>query len=180
MSHEARHRHRRGRRFGHRRARCERGQAVAEFALVLPLLMVLFMGMVELGYAYDRVHGLAAISREGANIAARGTPLAETLDAAVLNGQSLGVSTSGGVIASRIVVTDGIAVVDEQVATDGFEEDSRLAQPDYPADLVTEVGYRDGSTLYAVEVFLVYRPITPVGNFLESLLPDFLYERAVF
>jgi hypothetical protein len=46
--------------------------------------------------------------------------------------------------------------------------------------VVTEVGYRDGSTLYAVEVFLVYRPITPVGNFLESLLPDFLYERAVF
>ncbi len=147
---------------------------------VLPLIMIVFLGMVELGFAYDRVHGLTAISREGANVAARGTSLAETLDIALLNGQSLGVASSGGVIASRIVVREGVAVVQEQVATEGFEDQSRLAESDNAADLVTRAGYRDGSTLYSVEVFLVYRPITPVGNFLENLLPDVLYERAVF
>ena len=166
--------------LGCRLARCERGQNVAEFAMVLPLIMIVFMGMVELGYAYDRVHGLTAISREGANIAARGTSLEETLDAALLNGQSLGISSSGGAIVSRIVVADGVAVVEEQIATDGFESKSRLAGTDNPAALVTEVGYRDGTTLYSVEVFLVYEPITPVGNFLEDLLPEVLYERAVF
>lgn len=180
MRHEAWLRHLPGWTSGRRFARCERGQNVAEFAMVLPLIMVVFMGLVELGFAYDRVHGMTAISREGANIAARGTSLSETLDAALLNGQSLGVSTSGGVIASRIVVRDGVAVIDEQLASDGFEEDSRLAESDDPADLVTDAGYRDGSTLYSVEVFLAYRPITPVGHFLEGLLPDFLYERAVF
>lgn len=169
-----------GRRAGQRLARCRRGQSVAEFAMVLPVVMLVFLGMVELGNAYDRVHGLAAISREGANIAARGTPLAETLDAAVLNGQALGLGTSGGVIASRLVIVDGVAIVDEQLATDGFEETSRLAEVDDPADLVTDAGYRDGTTLYAVEVFLAYQPVTPVGHFLDDLLPNFLYERAVF
>jgi len=48
------------------------GQALVEFVLVLPFLLILFLGMVEAGYAmYDYIV-LANANREGVRLAARG------------------------------------------------------------------------------------------------------------
>jgi hypothetical protein len=47
----------------------ERGAAVVEFALVLPLLIVLVFGIVQFAIAYNRVQGLHAAAREGARLA---------------------------------------------------------------------------------------------------------------
>jgi Flp pilus assembly protein TadG len=40
-----------------------------EFALILPLLIVLVFGIVEFSIAYNRVQGLHAAAREGARLA---------------------------------------------------------------------------------------------------------------
>ena len=52
------------------RQRGERGAAAVEFALVLPLLLVLVFGIVEFSIAYNHKQGLHAAAREGARLAA--------------------------------------------------------------------------------------------------------------
>jgi Flp pilus assembly protein TadG len=53
------------RRFDH----SERGAAAVEFALILPLLIVLVFGIVQFSIAYNRAQGLHAAAREGARLA---------------------------------------------------------------------------------------------------------------
>ena len=48
----------------------DRGAAVVEFAIVLPLLVLLVFGIVQFSIAYNRQQGLHAAAREGARLAA--------------------------------------------------------------------------------------------------------------
>ena len=52
------------------RGRSERGAAAVEFALVMPLLLVLVLGIVEFGRAFQVQSTLAAAAREGVRIVA--------------------------------------------------------------------------------------------------------------
>ena len=160
--------------------RSDSGQGVAEFALALPVILVVLLGMVEFSHAYDRVHGLAGLSREGANIAARGSALDEVLTTVVANGETLDMAGNGGVIVSRVVVEDGQPVVMAQVASEGYETYSRIAEADVAADWIAMAGFAEGSTHYTVEVFLTYEPVTPLAGLVEAMVPSVLYERAVF
>jgi hypothetical protein len=47
----------------------ERGVVLIEFALVLPLLLVLFAGMFDLGLAFQRYQAVTNAAREGARMA---------------------------------------------------------------------------------------------------------------
>ena len=47
----------------------ERGAVLVEFALVLPLLLVLFAGMFDLGLAFQRYQAVTNAAREGARMA---------------------------------------------------------------------------------------------------------------
>ena len=47
----------------------ERGAVLIEFALVLPLLLVLFAGMFDLGLAFQRYQAVTNAAREGARMA---------------------------------------------------------------------------------------------------------------
>ena len=47
-----------------------RGAAAVEFALVLPLLMMVVFGAIQIGTLFNRQQGLHAAAREGARIAA--------------------------------------------------------------------------------------------------------------
>jgi Flp pilus assembly protein TadG len=47
----------------------ERGAAAVEFALVLPILVLLVFGIVQFSLVYNRVQGLHAAAREGARLA---------------------------------------------------------------------------------------------------------------
>jgi len=156
------------------------GQGIAEFALVLPIILMILLGMVEFSNAYDRVHGLAGLSREGANIAARGTALSEVLTTVVANGETLQMSGNGGAIVSRVVVQDGQPVVMSQIASTGYEDESRIMDADSAAVWISMAGFAEGSTHYAVEVFLTYEPITPLGQMFQTVTPPVLYERAIF
>jgi len=51
------------------RSHGERGAAAVEFALILPLLVMLVFGIIQFSIAYNRQQGLHAAAREGARIA---------------------------------------------------------------------------------------------------------------
>jgi Flp pilus assembly protein TadG len=67
----------------------QRGAVIVEFALVLPLLMMLVLGMVTAGIALDRgqslAHGAREASRFGATLPSGPTWLAQVADTARTN-----------------------------------------------------------------------------------------------
>lgn len=54
--------------------RNNRGQALVEFALLLPLVMLILIGIIEFGRAWQAKQTLTDAAREGARIAAVGNP----------------------------------------------------------------------------------------------------------
>src|SRR4029079_5353100 len=84
--------------------RGERGAAAVEFALVLPLLVVLVFGIVEFSIAYNHKQGLHAAAREGARLAA--LPQSTQSDVADKVRDALsGVLNSNEINAATITVT---------------------------------------------------------------------------
>jgi Flp pilus assembly protein TadG len=79
------------------RSRDERGAAAVEFALILPLLILLLFGIIEFGRGYNAKVTLTHAAREGARALAVGDddPEQVTRDAATfLDGPDLTVSVS--------------------------------------------------------------------------------------
>jgi len=167
--------------MGRRRHRSSdrRGQALTEFAVVLPIVLLMLLGVVEFGHAFGTVHAMAGLSREGANLAARGTSL-DTVAAIVLNnGSDIGLTSNGGAVVSQIQVQAGVPTITSQSVVGPYA--SLLGGVGEAAGQgIGEVGFINGSTHYAVELFSAYDPITPLANLIEDAVPDPLYERTIF
>ena len=76
-----------------------RGAAAVEFALVLPILVLILFGTIEFGRAYNAKTTLTHAAREGVRVLALGTgdPAATARNAATsLDGSQIGVTTAGG------------------------------------------------------------------------------------
>jgi Flp pilus assembly protein TadG len=84
--------------------RCRSGQAVVEFALILPVFMLMLFGAIEFGRAYYTLHLLTNAAREGARTGSLPDKLESNVSAAV-NGflQDAGL---GGTWSTSVVVTD--------------------------------------------------------------------------
>ncbi len=52
-----------------------KGQAMVEFALVLPLMLLFLTGIIDVGYMYQQYLTLQNAAREGARLGAVGEPL---------------------------------------------------------------------------------------------------------
>ena len=68
---------------GRRRPRTqerERGAAMVEFAVILPVLIVLVFGIIHFAIAFNRVQGLHAAAREGARTASIPTATLSDVD----------------------------------------------------------------------------------------------------
>lgn len=166
--------------FGRTRLRESSGQAVVEFAMILPLMLFLFLGMLEIGNALAVSHSLSRLSREAANIASRGTSLDTVLTVAASNGRDIHLGERGGLVVSRIGVRNQGVEVLAQVASPGLRERSRLGAIGSDPVSFASYGMEAGNTHYVVEIFYHYRPITPFARLFESALPDPIYQRAVF
>jgi Flp pilus assembly protein TadG len=82
-----------------RHLRGEQGSAAVEFALVLPLLVVLLFGIVQFSLMYNRQQALHAAAREGARAASIPTTTKVAVVAAV-TGALAGTSFSSPAIVS--------------------------------------------------------------------------------
>jgi len=80
------------------------GQAVVEFALILPVFMLMLFGAIEFGRAYYTLHLLTNAAREGARTGALPEQLESDVSTAVDN--FLDNAGLGGSWSSAVVVTD--------------------------------------------------------------------------
>lgn len=69
--------------------RDQRGQAMVELALVLPILLILFMGVIEFGRIFNNYLVITNASREGARVAVLGKSDDEIIDRVNLTAASL-------------------------------------------------------------------------------------------
>lgn len=92
------------------RGDARRGQGLVEFAILVPLFMVLLLGMLELGFAFNHQLTLQYATREGARIGAdlvngggalgcAGSPNASTVDPIIIEAVDRILTSSGSPIA---------------------------------------------------------------------------------
>jgi len=95
----------------------EDGQALVEFALVLPLLLLLLFGIIEFGLALNRYLSLNDAVRAGARELALGRGLSDPCDPAV--GQTLTNANSSGNTLTSSQVTVGFSAAPVTATTTG-------------------------------------------------------------
>ena len=120
-----------------RRGGREQGASAVEFAIILPLLVVLVVGIIEFGFAFNRQQSFHAASREGARLVAVGYDLG-TVRETVLDQ------------ASGTVARDDISVELVGEGCDGSGD---------PDDLVTVRVQLSNPGPYAIRI-----PFIPQGN----------------
>jgi len=72
----------------------ERGAAAVEFALVVPMLLILVFGIIETSKAFNAQATLSAAAREGARALSQGDTLASAVSAVQTAAGSLALSSS--------------------------------------------------------------------------------------
>jgi len=176
-------------------ARSQGGQALVEFILILPILLLLGLGVVELANMLNAYLVLTHLTREGANATSRendpagiDTDLDTVIAGAepIIRGDNTGQWT---VIYSQIVpVVPGSYQVSRMGSwiRGGLSQVSKIGFDGNPVNWA-ELGVNPdsitpGQTFHVVEVYYDYRPsmVTPLENFLSVVLPTTFYERAVF
>ena len=182
------------------------GQTVLEFALVAPLVLLMLLGVIEVGYALLDQHVVSKLSREGSNLISRDTSLADAA-AAMSSMSSRPVNFNNGsskVIFSVVkkVATIGAsnynrAVLYQRYEYGSYSGSSTLnnsggsfgASPEFTAVnsdndaslQVTNVPATMalGGLLYITEIYTRHPLITPFDRFGVSM-PQTLYSIAYF
>jgi len=185
--------------------RNDRGQAIIEFTLVVPLILMLALGVVEVGYALLDQHVVSKLTREGANLISRDTTLSDAATA-MRNMSARPVNFNDGsskVIFSVIkkVATTGASNYNKAVLYQRYEYgtfsgtsilnnsggsfsglDYTAANSDNDSRLVVTnvpTTMALGGMLYITEIYTRHPLITPFNNFGFSL-PQSLYSIAYF
>jgi Flp pilus assembly protein TadG len=167
------------------------GQALAEFAFVVPLMLILVCGAIDFGRALNDMQIMADLTRQGSNLASRGTPLNEST-AAVVSGESgLDLVHLGDVIITSVTNESGSYTISGQDSstTDGLTDLSATSKigtgVGNPATLPSTAQSSiptSGQTLFVTEIFYTFSPATPIGTLTSSVvsLPSTLYDVAYF
>lgn len=163
----------------------ERGAALIELAICVPMLLILVFGLIDFSQIISNYQQMSGLSRQGCNLASRGTSLADTVSALGAQGASLNIGTKGKIFVTAVADdVNGIPrIVDQVVSPAGISVTSKVgsgigAAASMPSSANTVL--QAGQTLYIVEVFYSYTPMTPIGAFLKTSLGSKLYEAAYF
>jgi Flp pilus assembly protein TadG len=183
----------------------ERGQALVEFAIVLPLLLLLILGVIEFSYAMYAKHVLIKMAREGSNLISRNTSLVDagtvmrsmanapvdlnsTHSLMIFSVIRLGSTTNVGkpVLYKRrqlgtlaghtsILSTSGTCNFVSSNDYANSADDNCLIAGGLPTGVVIP----NSGQIYMTEVFNTHNFLTPAGNFGINA-PNTLYANAYF
>ncbi len=187
------------------RLRSSNGQSIVEFAICLPLLLVLTLGVVETSNALLSQHVITKVAREGSNMISRETRLTDAGTALVNMSSTPGTfNTTTKVIFSVLLRSqtgsnNGSLVLYQRhqvgnlslpgsrlngAGTFPAATDYTAANPNNNAALrVTNapagIGSVPGGMIYVTEVYTTYTALTPLANF-GITIPPVLYSIAYF
>ena len=186
-----------------------RGQSLIEFAIILPILMLIVLGVVEVGMVLLDEHVVTRLSREGSNLISRDTSLETAAEVmASMSARPVDFANGSKVIFTVLKrgATTGTANYDRLVmyqrAEFGNFSGTGLSRvqsaggaiggpPDYKAvDSDSDAGLRvtgvpanlvtvPGGMVYITEIFTRRPRITPLDRF-GVAVPETLYSIAYF
>jgi len=163
------------------RRRNESGQSLVEFALITLLLMTMLFALIDFGRAILAQQVLTSLSREAANLASRGTPFTETLDAIAVSSGTLDIDQNGYIILSQVSRDDtGKLSITQQMSRGQHPVPSRIGSMGSTPNLPNNQVPSNNQSIIVAEVFAGYNPITPVGQLMNRSLPSTLYDVAFF
>lgn len=143
-----------------RRSVTGRGQALVEFAVIVPFLLVLVMGLIDLGMALQAKIAITNAAREGARLAARGNIFSDAQVLQVVRDQSRGVDIASNATVLLTTVRCSASGVDSyttatligsapsrfsQTALAALQQQLTSSEPDYLGHeeiVVLEIEYR--------------------------------------
>lgn len=184
------------------------GQSLVEFAMILPILLVIVLGIVEVGYALLDQHVVSKLSREGSNLISRDITLQDATSAMkTMNTRPVNFDNGSRLILSVIkkVATVGSPNYDKMILYQRAEYGSFAAAsalttkgtvsfggpPNYEApnsDTDTNLQLTNapanlivvsGGMAYVTEIYSKHSLLTPLDKF-GITLPDKLYSIAYF
>ena len=184
------------------------GQSLIEFSLVLPLMITLVLGIIEVGYLLLDQHVVTKLTREGSNLISRDVTLLDATNAMKsMRTRPVDFDNGSRLILSVIkkVATSGTPNFDKVILYQRYEYGTLSAAsalktkgpaafggaPDYVApnsDSNTNLQITNapaslvvvsGGMAYITEVYTTHKLVTPLDRFGISL-PDKLYSIAYF
>ena len=184
------------------------GQSLIEFSLVLPLMITLVLGIIEVGYLLLDQHVVTKLTREGSNLISRDVTLLDATNAMKsMRTRPVDFDNGSRLILSVIkkVATAGTPNFDKVIVYQRYEYGTLSAAsalktkgpaafggaPDYVApnsDSNTNLQITNapaslvvvsGGMAYITEVYTTHKLVTPLDRFGISL-PDKLYSIAYF
>lgn len=149
-----------------RRGARDRGQSLVEFTLILPVFLLVLLGMLEYGSAYDHRTAMAYAVREGARVGAslgNGGSNSATVDATIVAAVQRGLTNP--------ILIDNITSIDIYQADaagkpvagkmNSYDKDGNIiGSPGWPA--ANRVIGLNGDSI-GVRVRYDFHPITPLG-----------------
>jgi Flp pilus assembly protein TadG len=190
-----------------KRQRAVSGQSIVEFAMVLPFMLTLVLGIIEVGYALYENHIIITMAREGSNLISRQSTLDEAETAIVAaSAGPVNLSNDGKLIFSVVRLGTGganlnQAIISQRHVVGTINANSILGNPPTSAynsgpnytvknpdnDLSVRVSgplpngltLTAGQSFYITEIYTTHEAITPFSKF-GITLPTQLYASAYF
>ena len=178
-------------RNGISRSREQSGQALIEFMFVGFILLFMLFGMIDFCRAISTRQVLINLSREAANLAARGTgdtpdaTISNAIAAVIAGASPLDINTSGRIFITAVYNSNGIYKVTNQITEGGLNGVTSKVGPggigSTPTMPVTAVQIpQSNQTMFVSEVYYSYKPATPIGQLLSFNMTNALYDAAYF
>jgi Flp pilus assembly protein TadG len=161
----------------------ESGQAAVEFAMVATLVLMLLLAIIDFGRALNYMQVMVGLTRQGSNLASRGTSLAQSAAAVVAGSAPLNLGNNGEVTVTSVANINNVNTITGQVSQGGISCTSKIGKgvgtrATVPSAAATML--QNGQTIFITELCYSYRPITPIGNLVKMVMPPTLYEAAYF
>lgn len=160
------------------------GLAVLEFAMMLPVLLVLLFASIDLGRVILIRQIMLNLSREAANLACRGTAFADVMSAVQTSAAPLNLAQDGYVILTEIYRSSAsVVTVKSRLTYGGRAGSSHVGATVGGAAVLpasTPAMPPTGMSLYVAEVFYHVDPITPLGQFVTLSGNSSYYDVAFF
>jgi Flp pilus assembly protein TadG len=173
------------------RSREQSGQALIEFMFVGFILLFMLFGMIDFSRAISTRQVLINLSREAANLAARGTgdtpdaTISNAITAVIAGAAPLDITKNGRVFITAVFNNNGNFKVTSQITEGGLNGVTSKVAPggigSTPTMPATPVQIpQSNQTMFVSEVFYTYQAATPIGKLLNFNMTNALYDAAYF